>query len=183
MPALQTAVMLYFADLSGQLPPECEGERKSSRWALPSRLRLLRTLKVRVHQLSRVSNRALCAMVLPLNAIADLRTSGRDAVYHSRQLALNWSCAFVILLTFGVACPTLAVVVLLHISLSSLSMQLCISRHHDQARALGPVALKRWGEVLLHEVRDRERWFMHRYALALSHAVRFILLHISVTGG
>jgi len=79
-------------------------------------------------------------------------------MYKSRGLALNSTVILTLLLTFGLAYPPLAVVLVLHIIASTLVLQLCIHHHRIQ---IGSLNRKRvdylWSEILQAEMRDMHR--------------------------
>ena len=176
--ASQFIIMLYFTDLGGPQPdvPAVESDGNGGRSWSAWRVQMLRFLKLHIHDCSRFTNKALCAMVLPLNTVEDLRAVGRQRIYHSRQLALNYSVVFTILVTFGFACPVLAVVLVVNIVASTLVLQVCMYQHYRQAQALGFV--KVWTDVLVKETRDVHKIIYSSRAVIVLFSALFATLFI-----
>ena len=112
-------IMLYFSALTGPIDKLCDSDNVMNagdpvttdstdaahqettsrgtksyyfwRW---SKLAIMKMVKSNIHTFSRFSNKVVCAMVLPINDVSDLKTTGRDCIYHSRQIALNLCVIF-----------------------------------------------------------------------------------------
>lgn len=138
---VQTVVLVYFL---GPL----DGQRRQ----------MLDWLRSKISILSFLSNGIICNMVLPIRSLDDLLMSGvseadarlshtnRHAMfiprnyvktfYKGRTLALNSAVIYALLLTFGVAYPPLAVILVINIVSNTLLLQLCIHYHYGQIQAL-----------------------------------------------
>ena len=76
----------------------------------------------------------------------------RNIYYKSRYYALNCILMLTLLLTFGIAYPLLALVLLINVSLNTLVLQLSIYYHSKQIAALSKECQGIWRKVLMDEV-------------------------------
>ena len=85
--------------------------------------------------------------------IVDIEASSSVTLYGVRKLAFNLLTMLFVLLTFGVAYPPLAVIILLCVTFQTISVQLCMHYHHLQVRH-SEEWLALWQQIVQHDIEE-----------------------------
>mgnify|MGYP003386367858 CR=1 FL=1 len=156
---IQLALVMYF------YTPDSDGSVRG-KW--------LRHFKTNIRLYARITNNVLCEMVLPVQSLEDFDNAkhhknpkNRSVVYfyRSRNLALNWLLMLILLFSFGLAYPPLAVMLLISVVTSTLVLQLCVHLHHQQVSSLPESSdcIGAWNEVLIYEMWKIDRILLGSY--------------------
>jgi len=172
VPITQFAVMRYFATATATATAT---EASKS----PYVTELLRNIKSNIRLISQLTNNVVTDMVLPIESLDDLKdfmhydepeshceqskpvsgslslSSKPLLLYRSSQFAMNNLMILVLLVTFGLAYPPLALMLVINVTVTSLVLQSCIHAHYTQLAGVEALAAvsARWQAMLASEFR------------------------------
>ena len=122
---------------------------------------ILHRLKSGLNFFGTISGGILCSRVLPLERVDELRQRVKNVdslwkkpFYGARHLALNAMTMLLVLFTFGLAYPPLAVMILVSVTMQSISVQLSVHYHHRQVMTHDAEWASLWNEIMQLELED-----------------------------
>ena len=91
----------------------------------------------------------ICNMILPILSIEELQSLrlNNEPLYDLKRLSITFVTYVFLLLTFGLAYPPLAVLLLISVTLQTLALQMCVHSHYQQV-VNDQELYKLWNEIL-----------------------------------